>query len=75
MPLRILFSCFGATVRRALAGGAVIAVLSAGLAGCEGVPRDTRATPPPPREPITTGDEVYPAPTSVRDTRPAARAP
>lgn len=75
MPLRTLFSYIGDAMCCALAGGAVIAVLSAGLAGCEGVPRDTRATPPPPRQPIATGDDVYPAPTSVRDTRPAARAP
>ncbi|CAG9181329.1 hypothetical protein LMG23992_04478 [Cupriavidus laharis] len=65
----------GHSLRRGLAEGTVIVLLTAALMGCEGVPRDTTATPPPPRQPIATGDDVYPAPTSVRDTRPPARTP
>lgn len=48
-----------------------IALLAAAVAGCEAPPRDTSMTPPPPRLPIAAGDEVYPAPGTARDTRPA----
>ncbi|MFJ4294325.1 hypothetical protein ACIP1U_31885 [Cupriavidus sp. NPDC089707] len=51
-----------------------IALLAAAVAGCEAPPRDTSMTPPPPRLPIAAGDEVYPAPATVRDTRPATPA-
>jgi len=55
--------------------GLAVGLLATAMAGCEGVPRDTTATPPPPRESFTRGDEVYPAPNTVRDERPAARTP
>jgi len=60
---------------RALAGCAAIIVSAAlaALAGCDTLPRDTSATPAPPRLPITPGDEVNPGPTSMRNPRaPAA---
>ncbi|MEM5428042.1 hypothetical protein [Cupriavidus oxalaticus] len=57
---------------RSLPGRAFcIALLAATVAGCEAPPRDTSMTPPPPRLPIAAGDEVYPAPGTARDTRPA----
>jgi len=56
-----------------LAGCAVITLLA--LAGCDTLPRDTSATPAPPREPIAASDDVFPAPTTVHDTRPRPATP
>jgi hypothetical protein len=56
----------------ALMGSAILVGMALALGGCEGVPRDTTATPPPPRQPIATGDDQYPAPRSERDTRPTS---
>lgn len=75
MQHRTLFPRTGHAFRCGLAECSLIALLAAALAGCEGVPRDTAATPPPPRQPIAPSDDVYPAPTTVRDTRPAVRTP
>lgn len=60
---------------RGMATGLVVALLATTMGGCEGVPRDTTATPPPPRESFTRSDEVYPAPNTAQDQRPAARTP
>lgn len=56
----------------ALVGPTILVGMALALGGCEGVPRNTAATPPPPRQPIATGDDQYPAPRSERDTRPAS---
>ena len=61
-------------VFRSLASGLAVVLLASAMVGCEGVPRDTTATPPPPRESFTRADEVYPAPSQGRQ-QPAARAP
>ena len=68
-------SCTGPALLRGMATGISVALLISAVVGCEGVPRDTTATPPPPRESFTRGDEVYPAPNTVRDQRPATRTP
>ncbi len=67
MPCRRFF-CVCRAMSAALIVPAIICTVLA-LGGCEGVPRDTTATPAPPRQPIATGDEQYPAPRSERDTR------
>lgn len=54
----------------ALAGATIITVVALTLGGCGELPRDTSATPAPPRQPVSAGDDVYPAPRSERDTRP-----
>lgn len=59
----------------AMVGPAILLGVALALGGCEGVPRDTTATPPPPRQPIPSSDDQYPAPRSERDTRsPSAPA-
>ncbi len=56
----------------ALVGFSILVGVALALGGCEGVPRSTAATPPPPRQPIATGDDQYPAPRSEGDTRPSS---
>ncbi|CAG2157746.1 hypothetical protein LMG26411_05685 [Cupriavidus numazuensis] len=53
----------------AMVGPTILVGVALALGGCEGVPRDTASTPPPPRQPIATSDDQYPAPRSERDTR------
>jgi hypothetical protein len=64
----------GAVLTGLLTSGAFAIVLSATQAGCAAPPRDTSATPPPPRMPIVAGDDVAPGPATARgaaDSPPA----
>lgn len=53
----------------AMVGATILVGVVLALGGCEGVPRDTAATPPPPRQPIASGDDQFPSPRSERDSR------